>query len=259
MTVNLESLSGQVALVTGGHRGIGRAIAEALNFQGARVAVADLAFEDSDARTDGDTASADAADVARYVADLADAEQAESLPGRVAADLGRLDIVVNNAGRRGIFSFPDYPLDDWNATLAVNLTAPFLISREAARIMIPQGGGSIVNITSVAADLAFSHRSAYNASKAGLAGLTRSIALDVGGSGVRCNAVAPGIIETSLNAAYLRDSPESEAIVSGTPAGHWGQPEDVAAAVIYLCSPAARFINGAVINVDGGWTTGKGY
>ena len=204
-------------------------------------------------------ASGDAVPAPEYLADLADAAQAAALPGRVAADLGRLDIVVNNAGRRGIYDFADYPLEDWNATLAVNLTAPFLIAREAAKLMIPGGGGSIVNVTSVAAHLSFSRRSAYNVSKAGLTALTKSIALELGGSGVRCNAVAPGIIETPLNAAYLRDAPESEAIIRGTPVGHWGQPEDVAAAVVFLCSPGAAFLNGAVINVDGGWTTGKGY
>jgi NAD(P)-dependent dehydrogenase (short-subunit alcohol dehydrogenase family) len=254
-----KPLLGQVALVTGGSQGIGRAIADALLNEGARVAVADLAFGAPGAPAGKVAQRGEPPAPAEYPADLADPQQAAALPERVAADFGRLDIVVNNAGRRGIFEFPDYPLDDWNATIAVNLTAPFLISRGAAKIMIGQGGGSIVNITSVAADLGFTRRSAYNASKAGLNGLTRSIALDLGGTGVRCNAVAPGVIETALNAAYLRGAPESEAIVTGTPVGHWGQPEDIAAAVVYLCSPAAKFVNGAVIPVDGGWTAGKGY
>jgi NAD(P)-dependent dehydrogenase (short-subunit alcohol dehydrogenase family) len=252
-------LAGRVALVTGGARGIGRAIVCALQNEGARVAVADLTFDGADTTGDGGAREGSLPAPEQYAVDLAQPDQAMSLPARVAGDLGRLDIVVNNAGRRGIFDFADYPLDDWNATLAVNLTAPFLIAREASRFMVAQGGGSIVNITSVAAQLGFSRRSAYNVSKAGLTGLTKSIALELGASGVRCNAVAPGIVETSLNAAYLRDAPESEAIVTGTPVGHWGQPADIAAAVIFLCSPAAEFVNGAVINVDGGWTAGKGY
>jgi NAD(P)-dependent dehydrogenase (short-subunit alcohol dehydrogenase family) len=252
-------LTGRVALVTGGARGIGRAIVCALQQEGARVAAADLSFDEADPAADGGAVEGSLPTPEQYAVDLAQPDQATSLPARVASDLGRLDIVVNNAGRRGIFDFADYPLDDWNATLAVNLTAPFLISREASRFMVAQGGGSIVNITSVAAHLGFSRRSAYNVSKAGLTGLTKSIALELGASGVRCNAVAPGIVETSLNAAYLRDAPESEAIIAGTPVGHWGQPADIAAAVLFLCSPAAEFVNGAVINVDGGWTTGKGY
>lgn len=259
MMTDLRPLAGQVALVTGGHGGIGRAVVRALQDEGARVAAADLAFGDTDPDADDGASGQGPSPAAQYEIDLADFDQAASLSGRVADDLGRLDIVVNNAGRRGIFSFTEYPLADWNATLAVNLTAPFLISREAGKIMVGQGGGSIVNITSVAAHLGFSRRSAYNTSKAGLTGLTKSIALELGASGVRCNAVAPGIIETPLNTAYLREAPESEAIIAGTPMGHWGQPENIAAAVVFLCSPGAAFVNGAVINVDGGWTTGKGY
>ena len=247
-------LDGQVALVTGGSSGIGRAIATALLAAGAQVAIGDRV-----PLQDADGPFADGSRFSHHLVDLIDAGEAEALPHRVADQHGGLDIVVNNAGRRGIFAFVDYPLSDWEDTIALNLTAPFLISREAARIMVPRGGGSIVNVTSVAAELGFARRSAYNSSKAGLVMLTKSIALELGASGLRCNAVSPGIIETPLNSAYLRDAPESEAIIAGTPVGHWGQPEDIAAAVTFLASPAAHFINGTVINVDGGWTTGKGY
>ena len=135
-------LTGRVALVTGGARGIGRAIVCALQREGARVAVADLAFDEdlsfdeAGKAADGTAAEGHLPVPEQYVVDLAQPDQAMSLPARVAGDLGRLDIVVNNAGRRGIFDFGDYPLDDWNATLAVNLTAPFLISREASRRVV---------------------------------------------------------------------------------------------------------------------------
>jgi gluconate 5-dehydrogenase len=247
-------LDGQVALVTGGSSGIGRAIAVALLSAGAQVAIADRA-----PLREADGPLADGSRHSHHLVDLIDPAVAEALPHQVAEQHGRLDIVVNNAGRRGIFAFTDYPLSDWADTFALNLTAPFLICREAAKLMVPRGGGSIVNVTSVAAELGFTRRSAYNSSKAGLVMLTKSIALELGASGIRCNAVSPGIIETPLNSDYLRDAPESEAIIAGTPVGHWGQPEDIAAAVTFLASPAARFINGTVVNVDGGWTTGKGY
>lgn len=250
-------LAGQVALVTGAAQGIGLAIATGLRDAGARVALVDI-NESALVEAAGSLGGA-SDDVRTYAVDLMDTDAAAALPATVAAEFGRLDIAVNNAGRRGIFGFLDYPLDDWQQTLALNLTAPFLISREAGRIMVAQGGGSIVNVTSVAADLAFGDRSAYNASKAGLVMLTKSVARELGGRGVRSNAVAPGIIETPINSAYLKDSPVTGVILDGTPMGHWGQPEDIAAAVVFLCTPGAKFVNGTVIHVDGGWTTSKGY
>lgn len=252
-----EGIGGQVALVTGAAQGIGLAISAALRDAGARIALADInavALADAVASLGGESD-----DLRAYAVDLMDTDAAAALPGCVAEDFGRLDIAVNNAGRRGIHGFLDYPLEDWQQTLALNLTTPFLISREAGRIMVEQGGGSIVNVTSVAADLAFGDRSAYNASKAGLVMLTKSVARELGGRGVRSNAVAPGIIETPINSAYLKDSPATAAILGGTPMGRWGQPEDIAAAVVFLCTPGAKFVNGTVIHVDGGWTTGKGY
>ncbi|UFS58112.1 SDR family NAD(P)-dependent oxidoreductase [Subtercola endophyticus] len=251
-------LDGQVALVTGAAQGIGLAIAAGLRAAGAQVALVDVQEEALNDAVESLGGQSD--DVRGYLADLSLPEIAQSLPSRVADDFGQLDIAVNNAGRRGVYAFLDYPLADWERTFALNVTAPFLICREAAKIMVAQGGGgSLVNVTSVAADLAFGNRAAYNSSKAALVMLTKSIARELGADGVRCNAVAPGIVETALNSEYLRDSPVTPVILDGTPMGHWGQPEDVAAPVVFLCSPAAKFITGTVIHADGGWTTGKGY
>jgi NAD(P)-dependent dehydrogenase (short-subunit alcohol dehydrogenase family) len=249
-------LDGQVAVVTGGAQGLGLEIARGLLDAGARVAIADV----DDAALERATSElADAGEVAALQVDLADPDAAAALPDRVVERLGRLDAVVNNAGIRAVHDFVDHPLDDWRRTFAVNVDAPFLVSQAAARHLISAGGGSIVNVTSVAAELSFGQRSAYNASKAALTSLTRSMAMELGRHAIRCNAVAPGIVETPLNAAYLRDSPLTPVIVDGTPLGHWGSAQDLAGPVVFLCSPAAAFVTGSVITVDGGWTTWKGY
>jgi NAD(P)-dependent dehydrogenase (short-subunit alcohol dehydrogenase family) len=248
-------LSGKVAVVTGAAQGIGLAIARRLSADGAKVVMIDAnadALATSAAELPGEAGSA-------LVADLAEPSEVLGAVDAVLSAHGRADILVNNAGRRGIHDFTDYPLEDWSATLAVNLTAPFLLARGFIPPMAAAGGGRIVNIASVAADLAFSRRSAYNASKSGLVGLTRSIALECAKEGIRCNAVSPGIIETPLNADYLRNEVEGVKIREGTPTGAWGQVEDIAGAVAFLCGPDAEFINGQIIRVDGGWTAGKGY
>lgn len=248
-------LSGKVAVVTGAAQGIGLAIARRLSADGAKVVMIDAnadALATSAAELPGEAGRP-------LVADLAEPSEVLGAVDAVLSAHGRADILVNNAGRRGIHDFTDYPLEDWSATLAVNLTAPFLLARGFIPPMAAAGGGRIVNIASVAADLAFSRRSAYNASKSGLVGLTRSIALECAKEGIRCNAVSPGIIETPLNADYLRNEVEGVKIREGTPTGAWGQVGDIAGAVAFLCGPDAEFINGQIIRVDGGWTAGKGY
>lgn len=246
-------LAGKIAVVTGAAQGIGAAIAQELADAGATLVLIDLPGQvDRALASTGDKAVG-------YEGDLADTQFASGVLDRVVADLGGIDILVNNAGRRGVHAFTEYPLDDWDLTLAVNLTAPFLLAQRAARSMIERGGGRIVNVASTAASLAFKNRVAYNASKAGVVMLTKSIAVELGTHGIRCNAVAPGVIETPLNADYLRRGPEAPIIIDGTPTGSWGQPRDVAKAVRFLSGPSSEFINGAVLDVDGGWTAGKGY
>lgn len=250
-------LTGQVALVTGAGQGLGRAITRALLEAGAKVALSDIdETELTSARAELDEAGSA---TCALVADLSDPDAAAGLPDRAHEAFGRLDIVVNNAGVRFVQPYIDHKPADWQRTLDINLTAPFLICQSAARLMVGQGGGRIVNITSIAAALGFKERSAYNASKAGLTMLTKSIALELGAHGIRCNAIAPGVIETPINSAYLKESELTPIILDGTPVGHWGQPEDIAAAVVFLSGPGAEFVNGAVLTVDGGWTAGKGY
>jgi NAD(P)-dependent dehydrogenase (short-subunit alcohol dehydrogenase family) len=250
-------LVGKVALVTGAAGGLGAAITSRLREEGARVAVADLGGEGLFRAAE--LADEDADVVAAFPVDLRVADEVTGLPAQVVDRFGSLDILVNNAGVRSVYGLLEHPLAAWQQTLDVNLTAPFLLIQAAVPHMLERGGGHIVNITSTTAVLGLKNRAAYNVSKAGLSMLTKSVALELGGRGIRCNAVAPGVVETPLNSHYFQDEAFAELIVTNTPNGSWGQPADIAAAVAFLCAEEANFVNGAVLLVDGGWSTGKGY
>lgn len=249
-------LAGKVALVTGAAGGLGAAIVARLQADGARVAAADLG---GDALTATVERAGGAPSIAPFAVDLRDADQVSLLPDRVVEQFGVLHLLVNNAGVRTVAGLLEHPLDAWRQTLDVNLTAPFLLVQAAVPHMVVGGGGKIVNITSTAAVLGFKNRAAYNVSKAGLTMLTKSVALELAPLGIRCNAVAPGVVETPLNSHYFEDETFGRLIADNTPTGTWGQPPDVAAAVAFLCSDETSFINGATLLVDGGWSTGKGY
>ena len=258
----MPNLTGKVALVTGSAQGLGLGIARALRGAGAWVALADVNAPQLALALDDvlGSAAGNESDVAAFEVDLTDVDAVRALPGRVLERFGRIDILVNNAGVRSISGFLDQSLDEWRLAIDVNLTAPYLLCQATIPHMIARGGGGkIVNITSVASSLGFKERSAYNASKAGLTMLTKSIALELASKGINCNAVAPGIIETPLNSSYFLDPDFTKVIVDNTPAATWGKPADIGAAVLFLCGPESDFVNGITIPVDGGWSTGKGY
>lgn len=250
-------LSGRTAVVTGAAQGLGLAIAEGLCAAGARVALVDVKLPElqqaeKSIRSGGGSAVA-------FRADVAEPDQVRELAAAVSAELGAVDILVNNAGVRTVEPVLEIGIDSWRRAIDVNLTGPFLMIQAFGPGMVARRSGRIVNVTSVAAELAFTNRAAYNASKGGLTMLTKSVALELGRYGVRCNAVAPGIVETPLNSHYFADPQMRDAVLGNTPAGRWGQPADVVAPVLFLCSDAADFVNGATIPADGGWLTGKGY
>lgn len=248
------SLAGQRGIVTGGAQGIGREIALALITAGARVAIIDIN------ETAATTAAEElGADTVAFGANVADQTQVEETFAIAVGELGGLDFLVNNAGIRRVGAFMDYPLQDWQQTLDVDLTGPFLCSRAAIRHMLPTGGGRIVNIASIAGELALRNRVAYNVAKAGLIMLTKTIAFELGDQGIVCNAVAPGVIETPLTATYFDDPQLRSTIIDSTPSARWGQPNEIAEPVVFLCSPAASFVQGTTLFVDGGWTAAKGY
>jgi 2-deoxy-D-gluconate 3-dehydrogenase len=232
-------LTGKVAIVTGGRRGIGLAIANALKAAGATVAVVAKS-----ATGPGDL----------YLScDLASFEHRGDLVKRVVDKFGRLDILINNAGAQMFVPAVDCKPGDWNRALELMVSAPFDLSQQAARVMIPQGGGHIVNILSTSAFQGARNITGYVAAKHALLGVTRCLSIEWAPS-IHVNAVAPGLTETDMTTVF---TPERRALLNSiTPAGKFGKPEDVAGAVMYLVS--SEHVYGQTIVVDGGWLTKNG-
>ncbi|TFB55972.1 SDR family oxidoreductase [Cryobacterium tagatosivorans] len=237
MNVDLQSAT---ALVTGASRGIGRAIALDLSRSGARV----IGLQRSD-----DVHS----HIARSVAvDLSDPEAIESRMEELLRD-EEIDILVNNAGMVIRHPFEKYPLRDWDDVLNVNLRAVAQVTQQVGRQMLTRGSGRIVNIASANSFVGGTNVAAYSASKGAIAQFTKALANEWGNRGVTVNAVAPGYIATELNKALLNDEARRRSILDRIPAGRWGDADDIAGTVTFLCSAAAHYINGAIIPVDGGY------
>ena len=248
---DLFSLAGRRALVTGASRGLGRAAAVALARAGASVVcVSSQAGGAADTATGvralGVQAWELAADLSDRDATLAMADDAE----RVA---GPIDILVNNAGTIRRHPAVEFPAEDWDLVLRTNLDAVWLLSQRIGRGMVERGRGKIVNVASLLSFQGGITVPAYTASKHAVAGLTKALANEWARHGVQVNAVAPGYMRTD-NTQALRDNPtRSTEILGRIPAGRWGEPEDLAGAIVFLASPASDYVNGHVLVVDGGW------
>lgn len=237
-------LDGRVALVTGGRQGIGEAIALALAEAGATVAVTSR-----DARVD--------AGALALQLDVGDEEQVDAAIATTVAELGGLDVVVNNAAITAHVPALDLSVADWDAVMRTNLRGAFLVARAAARVMKDRGGGRIVNLSSPFARVGLADRVAYSVSKAGLEQLTRSLAVEWAPYGITVNAVAPTTVLTASRQAIFADEAALQRRVAQIPLGRVARTDDVVGAVLFLCADAGAFVTGESILVDGGYTIGR--
>jgi NAD(P)-dependent dehydrogenase (short-subunit alcohol dehydrogenase family) len=240
-------LAGRTALVTGASRGIGAATAVALDRAGARLAVTARPSADLDAL---------AATLRNHPlvlpCDLRQTEAVEALAGAALAGLGRVDVLVNNAAAAARLATADTDADLIDELLAVNVRAPLLLIARLVPSMVSRGGGSIINLSSVSSVVGTPRRAAYAASKGAIDAATRSLAIELGPSGIRVNAVAPGVVDTALWAKNKEVPGVIESVEAQTPLRRWAQPDDIADVIVFLASDAARFVTGETISVDGG-------
>ena len=247
----LKGLNGRVAVVTGGSRGIGGAISRALAADGASVAV--LGIPDDRDRTEvlRGSLNGTAQFVKFFEANVADHEQCERAVQTVIAEYGKVDILVNNAGITKDHTTRKMTIDEWQAVLNVNLSGPFFMIKAVLDTMVTQGFGRIVNISSVVGESGNFGQANYAAAKAGLLGLTKTVALEVAKAGITVNAVAPGFIDTDMTRAMPLEVIESA--IEQTPGRRLGRPDEVAQLVRFLLDEKSGYITGAVYNINGGW------
>ena len=251
-------LKGKVAIVTGGASGIGEGICATFVKEGANVAVVDL---------NGARATELAAEISGtgngsgraigVTADVTDPAACDAMAKQVAEAFGGIDILVNNAGARCIKSFMDHTPQDWRNMIEVNLSSPFYCSHAVVPYLLKRGGGKIINLASIASFMGRPDRVAYVAAKSGVMGLTRAMAVDLGGTGILVNAIAPGMISTPFNAMFAEDPTTGPKWAKENFIGRWGKPQDIANAAVFLASDENEFITGAEIKVDGGWLAAK--
>jgi 2-deoxy-D-gluconate 3-dehydrogenase len=248
--MELFDIRGKVAMVTGARRGLGLAMAKGLVEAGAKlVAVA----SSPDCRELREAVRKLDGEMLYLKADLADRRQRKGLVDKAVKRFGRLDILVNSAGIQHRQPAVDFDLDKWDQIVSLMLTGVFELSQQAARVMVKQGGGKIINIASLASFQGGWTIPAYAAAKHGVAGLTKALANEWASKNIHVNAIAPGYFDTELCEAIVKDPVREPKIRERIPAGRWGKPEDLVGPLLFLASDASNYVDGHVLVVDGGW------
>lgn len=248
LTAGESLLSGQVALITGASRGIGRATALALAGQGAKVVV-NYASSQAAAEAVVSEITAAGGEAIALAGDVGKSDQVENLVNQVMEKWGRIDVLVNNAGITRDTLLLRMKLEEWQEVIDLNLTGIFLCTKAVSKIMLKQKKGRIINLTSVAGLMGNPGQANYSAAKAGVVGFTKTVAKELSSRGITVNAVAPGFIATDMT----KDLKNIEEILKAIPLARYGEPEEVAGAIRFLAAdPAAAYITGQVLNVDGG-------
>jgi glucose 1-dehydrogenase len=251
-------LENKVAVVTGAASGIGRAIALAFGVEGAAVVVNYRSRPEAAEEAVEQIKSGGGRAVA-VRADVTDQDDVSTLVQSAVREFGRLDVMVNNAGLEDKMPFLETPLDVWNKVVAVNLTGPWLGCQEAAKQMVSQGGpGRIVNLSSVHEDLPMPTNAPYCAAKGGVRMLTRTIAVELAPHGITVNNIAPGAVDTPMDAPLKEHPDQMQKLLSEIPAGRMGKPEEIAALAVYLASDAAAYVTGSTFIIDGGMSRQSG-
>jgi D-threitol dehydrogenase (NAD+) len=241
------SLDGKVAVVTGGASGIGSAIVDAYAAKGATVVVLDKAVEAAQQKVEDGTAAA------AFSCDVTSEQSVVDAVDAVRAQFGRIDVLVNSAGIAVTDPAEQLTVEAWDQTMAINLRGAFLVSQQVGRILLAQGSGTVISLASQAATIALPGHLAYCASKFGLVGMTKVLALEWAGRGVTANTISPTVVMTPL-AKELWDNPEGDALKAQIPTGRFAEPEEIAAVAVFLASDEPKMINGVDLLVDGGYT-----